>query len=175
MSTYYRDTEPFRLATLPMTEREAMSTDNERRDHADRVIDDLLDSLRRRDMRAFADQWAPDGVMEFPFAPPGYPVLRSRDEVWEYVKDYNASIRLDEITEHRRLHTLDAGTVILEFTADGAALRTGTDYHMDYIAVITIGPDGIEHYRDYWNSRAAAIAMGGAESLMAGFTQDQNA
>lgn len=146
-----------------------MSDDDNRRAHADRVIDALLNSLRRNDMRAFADHWAPDGVMEFPFAPPGYRVLRSRDDVWDYVKDYPSSIRLDEIIEHKRHHTLDPHTVILEFAAKGVVVQTGKDYHMDYISVITIGPDGIEHYRDYWNSLAAAAALGGVDTLMAGF------
>ena len=68
-----------------------MSTDDQLRAHSDRVVDTLLDSLRRNDMRAFADQWAPDGVMEFPFAPPGYRVLNGRDDVWDYVKDYTAT------------------------------------------------------------------------------------
>lgn len=141
----------------------------QRRARADGVIDALLDSLRRNDMRAFADQWAPAGGMEFPFAPPGYRILRSRDDVWDYVKDYSSSVRIDEIIEHKRHHTLDFGTVILEFSAKGVAVQTGDDYRMDYIAVISIGPDGIDHYRDYWNSLAAAALMGGPEAMMSGF------
>ena len=146
-----------------------MSTDYERRAHADRVVDTLLDSLRRNDMRTFADQWASDGTMEFPFAPPGYRVLRSRDDVWDYVKDYSTRIRVDEVVERRRHHTLDPDTVILEFSAKGAMLQTADDYQMDYIAVITTDPEGIAHYRDYWNSLAAATAMGGVDTLAAGF------
>jgi hypothetical protein len=151
-------------------ERTTVATDDERHAHSDRVVDTLLDSLRRNDMRAFADQWAPDGEMEFPFAPPGYRVLNGRDDVWDYVKDYTATIRLDEITEHRRHHTLDPTLVILEFSAKGVAVQTNNPYRMDYVGVVTIGPDGIRHYRDYWNSLAAAAAMGGVDALMAGFT-----
>ncbi len=146
-----------------------MSGGDERRAHADRVVDGLLDSLRRNDMRAFADHWAPAGVMEFPFAPPGYRVLRSRNDVWDYVKDYSSQIRLDEVVEHRRHHTLDPDVVILEFSVQGAALQTGNDYRMDYVSVITVEPDGIAHFRDYWNSLAAATALGGVDTLMAEF------
>lgn len=146
-----------------------MRTDDERRAHADRVIDTLLESLRRPDMREFANQWALDGVMEFPFAPPGYPLLKSRDDVWNYVKDYTDKIRLHVVTEHRRHHTLDPGTVILEFSVDGTAVQTGNDYHMSYISVITIDQNGIQHYRDYWNSLAVAMSLGGVEALMTEF------
>ncbi|WP_349270242.1 putative protein YesE [Mycolicibacterium parafortuitum] len=151
-----------------------MPTDDERRAHTDRIVDALLNSLRRHDMRAFADQWAPDGVMEFPFAPPGYRVLRSRAEVWDYVKDYGSVIRLDSITEGARHHTLDPATVVLEFAAEGVALQTGSEYRMGYISVITTGPEGIVHYKDYWNSLAAAVAMGGVDAVMTAFGQDRN-
>lgn len=151
-----------------MTTDRDMTTDHERRAHTERVIDALLDSLRRNDMRAFADQWAPDGTMEFPFAPPGYPVLRSRDDVWDYVKDYSAALQIATVTEHRRHHTLDPTTVILEFSAEGIAVQSDSPYRMDYVAVITVGPDGVRDYRDYWNSLAAA-ALGGTEALSAGF------
>lgn len=146
-----------------------MTTDDERRAHTDRVTDALLDSLRRNYMRAFADQWAPDGSMEFPFAPPGYPVLRSRDDVRDYLEDYSATLRIDTVTERRRHHTLDPDTVILEFSAEGVAVQSNSPYRMDYVAVITVGSDGVRHYRDYWNSLAAAAALGGADALSSGF------
>ncbi|MGE0218210.1 nuclear transport factor 2 family protein [Mycolicibacterium sp.] len=147
-------------------------TTHDPRVHIDRIVDTLLDSVRRVDMRTFADQWAPDGVMEFPFAPPNYPVLHGRDAVWDYVKDYGASFRIDEVTEHRRHHTTDASTVIVEFSAKGVVRQTGNDYTMDYIGVITVGPDGIEHYRDYWNSLAAVSALGGVDALRTAFGVD---
>lgn len=152
-----------------------MSTDDERREHTDRVINALLDSMRRNDMRAFADQWAPDGAMEFPFAPPGYPRLESRAGVWDYVKDYSSSIHLDEIIERARHHTLDPTTVVLEFSANGTAVQTGGDYRMDYISVVTVGPAGVTLYKDYWNSLVAAAAMGGVDALMGGFGKQQDA
>ncbi|MEW5812487.1 MAG: nuclear transport factor 2 family protein [Actinomycetota bacterium] len=140
---------------------------DDRRTRADRVIDALLDSLRRNDMRAFAGQWAPDGSMEFPFAAPGYPVLRSRADVENYLKDYSAMLRVDTVTERQRHHTLDPDTVILEFSADGLVLQSNSTYHMDYVAVITVGPEGVRHYRDYWNPVAAAAALGDADALAA--------
>ncbi len=139
-----------------------MSGQDPRRVNADRVIDTLLDSLRRHDMRAFADQWAVDGVMEFPFAPPGYPRLLGRDEVWNYVKDYTKAIRLDIITEDTRHHTLDPETVILEFSVEGVAVQTGSPYRMRYISVITVGHQGIRLYRDYWNPLAVTDSLGNA-------------
>ena len=50
-----------------------MSTDDQLRTHSDRVVDTLLDSLRRNDMRAFADQWAPDGIRAVVVTAAGWP------------------------------------------------------------------------------------------------------
>jgi ketosteroid isomerase-like protein len=152
-----------------------MTTEDEVRAQTDRVLNSMLDSMRRNDMRTFADQWAPDGVMEFPFAPPGYRTLHSRDEVWDYVKDYTSTIYLDEVTEHRRHHTLDPATVVLEFSVTGKAVKTGNDYSVNYISVVTVGANGIRHYRDYWNGLAAAAAIGGIDTMMADFGQQQGA
>ena len=41
-------------------------------------------------------------------------------------------------------------------------LKSGNDYRMDYVSVIEIGPDGIDHHWDYWKSLAAASVLGGA-------------
>jgi uncharacterized protein len=146
-----------------------MTTDDVVRAHTDRVLDATLDCMRRNDMRSFADQWAPSGVMEFPFAPPGYRDLHSRDEVWDYVKDYSSTIRIDEVTEHRRHHTLDPTTVILEFSVVGEAVKTGNDYRVNYVSVVEVGPDGIRRYLDYWNALAAAAAIGGVDTIVADF------
>jgi uncharacterized protein len=68
----------------------------------------------------------------------------------------------------------DPDVVILEFSAQGAALQTGNDYRMDYVSVITVAPDGIAYFRDYWNSLAAAAALGGVDTLMAEFGSGPN-
>jgi hypothetical protein len=40
---------------------------------------------------------------------------------------------------------------------------------MSYVSVITFGPDGILLYRDYWNSLAVAMSLGGVDALMSHF------
>jgi hypothetical protein len=79
------------------------------------------------------------------------------------------------VTEHRRHHTLDPDTVILEFSVEGTAVQTGSDYHMGYISVITVSRNGIQHYRDYWNSLAVAVSLGGVEPLMTEFGRPRDA
>jgi len=150
----------------------ASMSDEQRRERSRTVVDGLLDALRRHDMKAFADSWAPDGTMEFPFAPPGYPRHSSREEVWEYLKDYTDKIDLHEVNEKARHYTLDPDTVVLEFGVVGTLVHNGADYRMDYVSVITVGDEGIESYRDHWNSLAIALAMGGVEAFMDRFAPE---
>ncbi|MFC5062483.1 nuclear transport factor 2 family protein [Actinomycetospora atypica] len=120
-----------------------------------RTIDRLLERLLDHDMAGFAAEWAPDGTMDFPFAPTGAPThLEGRDAVAEYVAGYNTVLAPRRVVD-RRLHgTDDPGTVVAEFAVAGDVVPTGEPYEMRYIAVITVGPDGITSYRDYWNPAA---------------------
>ncbi|MGE2716740.1 nuclear transport factor 2 family protein [Mycolicibacterium litorale] len=141
----------------------------DRRRRAHQTIDRLQQALLAHDMSAFADQWAPDGTMSFPFAPPGWPELAGREAVRGYVADYTDTVDVHDITRMTRHDTTDPDTVILEWAVTGVVVKTGKPYDIAYVAVITVGPDGIVAYRDYWNPLAIATALGGVDELFAAF------
>lgn len=143
--------------------------ESDRRDRAHQAIDRLQQALLAHDMSAFADQWAPDGTMSFPFAPPGWPELAGRDAVPEYLANYTDTVDVRAVTRMVRHDTADPDTVILEWAVSGVVVKTGKPYDIDYVAVITVGPDGIVTYRDYWNPLAVASALGGIDELFTAF------
>ncbi|MCV7168420.1 nuclear transport factor 2 family protein [Mycobacterium manitobense] len=130
------------------------------------LVDRALDLLVRQDMAGFADLWADDGVIEFPFAAPGYPErVVGREAVAEYMRGYPDLLRIEDFP-HKVVHeTVDPGVVIVEFEAAGTVVASGAPYRMRYIAVITVRDGRIQSYRDYWSPLAAAEAMGGTEQL----------
>jgi len=134
------------------------------------LVDEALGLLLAKDMAGFAGLWAVEGIMEFPFAPAGYPRrLEGRQAVREYLRDYPDHVDLRAIT-HRTLHqTEDPEVVVLEFEVDGMAVHTRRPYRMGYIAVITARDGEIVRYRDYWSPLAAAEALGGLDELTAAF------
>lgn len=135
-------------------------TDQERRARADAVIDRALHLLVAHDMAGFADLWAPEGSIEFPFAAPGFPPrIDGRAGIAEYLAHYTEIVDVREIAHQQRHETTDPDTVILEFETTGFAVQSGSPFRMRYIAVITIGDDGIVTYRDYWSPMAAAEAL----------------
>lgn len=147
-----------------------MLDDEARRQRAHKVVDSLHETLLAHDMLAFANQWAPDGTMEFPFAPPGWPTLHSRDDVREYLRPYTDRVDIRAIRHQTRHETRDPDTLIVEWGVDGIALETGKPYQIDYVAVISVGEQGIVSYRDYWNALAAGYALGRLPDMVRAYT-----
>jgi ketosteroid isomerase-like protein len=146
-----------------------------RRKRAHQAVDGLHAALLARDMMAFADLWAPGGRLEFPFAPPGWTAPQSREEVRDYLRPYTDWVDLRGIRHQTRHETADPDTLILEWGVDGVALATGRPYVVDYVAVITVGRDGIEIYRDYWNALAVGHALGRLPEMAAAFSRGETA
>jgi ketosteroid isomerase-like protein len=111
--------------------------------------------LLDKDVPAWVDLWAENGVMEFPFAPEGWPRrLEGKEAVAAYMRDYPDHIDLQEIPDLRIHRTDDPGTLVVEMRAVGRVVHTGAPYDMTYIAVVTFRDGLITGYRDYWNPLA---------------------
>lgn len=132
------------------------------------LVHHALDLLLAKDMVGFADLWSDAGVLEFPFAAPGYPPqVVGRAAIRDYLRDYPSSFDVRDVTEKVVHQTTDPAVVIVEFAIDGVAVATAKPYLMRYIAVITVTDGMIERYRDYWSPLAAAEAMGGTDAVIA--------
>ena len=111
-----------------------------------------LQLLLDKDMAGFAGLWAVDGVMEFPFAPPGSPArLEGRAAIEEYLRDYPKMLDIQGFPKQVVHQSTDPDVVVVEFDAEGVVVATGKPYRFSYIAVITTRDGEIVNYRDYWN------------------------
>ncbi|MFD8379831.1 nuclear transport factor 2 family protein [Streptomyces sp. NPDC059679] len=132
------------------------------------VFDRAKELLLAHDMLGFADLWAADGTMEFPFAPPGRPSrLEGREAVREYLRDYTDLLDARAVTHDVRHRTEDPNALIVEWAVEGIAVRTGRPYRMAYVAFITVEDGEITSYRDYWNPLAAGQVLGILDELTA--------
>ncbi|WP_030246820.1 MULTISPECIES: nuclear transport factor 2 family protein [unclassified Streptomyces] len=111
--------------------------------------------LLDKDISGWVELWDDDGVMEFPFAPEGWPRrLEGKAAVLDYMRDYPDHIDLQatpDLTIHR---TDDPATVVVEMRAVGRLVASRAPYDMTYIAVVTVADGRFTHYRDYWNPLA---------------------
>jgi ketosteroid isomerase-like protein len=135
------------------------------------LVEHALDLLLKHDMAGFAGLWTEDGVIEFPFAAPGYPPrVEGRDAIREYLRDYPNLLDVRAVTAKTVHETADPAVVILEMTVAGVVVASQTPYELSYIAVITVVDGEIRHYRDYWSPLAAAEFLGGVEEVTSAFT-----
>jgi ketosteroid isomerase-like protein len=111
--------------------------------------------LLDKDIAAWVALWDDDGVLEFPFAPEGWPRrLEGKAAVLDYMRDYPAHIDLHDFPDLTIHETGDAGTIVVEMRGVGRLVKSGEPFDMTYIAVVTVADGRIRHYRDYWNPLA---------------------
>ncbi|GGS72381.1 nuclear transport factor 2 family protein [Streptomyces violaceus] len=111
--------------------------------------------LLDKDIAAWVTLWDDDGVLEFPFAPEGWPKrLEGKAAVLDYMRDYPEHIDLHDFPDVT-VHQTDApGKIVVEMRGVGRLVKSGEPFDMTYIAVVTVADGRIRHYRDYWNPLA---------------------
>ncbi|MFD4602391.1 nuclear transport factor 2 family protein [Streptomyces sp. NPDC058464] len=110
------------------------------------------------------DEWvelfAPDAVLEFPYAPAGVPQrVTGREALRAHMSNFPETFDVEfvDLVFH---DTVDPSLVIAEFRSKGTALPTGKPYEQTCISVVRTDDDGrITHYLDYWNPLVAIEAL----------------
>ncbi|MFI1103961.1 nuclear transport factor 2 family protein [Streptomyces melanogenes] len=111
--------------------------------------------LLEKDIPGWMDLWDEEGVMEFPFAPPGWPQrLEGRQAVADYMRRYPDHIDLHGFPDVTTHQTTVPETIVVEMRGVGRLVATDSPFDMTYIAVVTVHDGRITSYRDYWNPLA---------------------
>jgi ketosteroid isomerase-like protein len=107
------------------------------------------------DADGYADLFAPDGVVEAPFAPPGTPsILEGREVIGEYSRHVMASpLRLEEYEVAELYQTQDPEVVIVEMQTKGTLATTGQSFAATSIQILRIREGQIVLFRDFANPR----------------------
>jgi hypothetical protein len=128
---------------------------------------DVLAQRRRLilsgDADGFADLFAPDGVIESPFAPPGAPLrLEGREAIREYSRHVMASpLRVEDFEVVELYQTQDPEVVIVEMRANATLTTTGQSFAATSIQILRIREGRIVLFRDFANPRILEDAIGG--------------
>ncbi len=120
---------------------------------------DVLAQRRRLilngDADGYTDLFAPDGVIEAPFAPPGVPSrLEGREAIREYSRRVLASpVRLEDFEVVELYQTQDPEVVIVELRTKGTLTTTGRSFEATSIQILHIREGQIVLFRDFADSR----------------------
>ena len=127
---------------------------------------DVLAQRRRLtlsgDADGLADLYAPDAVIESPFAPPGAPArLEGREAIREYSRHVMASpLRLDDYQVTELYQTQDPELVIVEVHAKVTLTTTGQSFATTSIQILRIRDGQIVLFRDFANPRVLEDVIG---------------
>ncbi len=128
------------------------------------MLHDALEAIVRGDMAPFWEMFHEDGVMEYPFRPPGPPDrIAGKPAIKDGLSHYTDHLKVHRIIHHATHHA--DGVMVAEFATDGTAVATGNDFHQTYVAVVAYEGGKIKSYRDYWDPLVAVKALGGLEAL----------
>jgi uncharacterized protein len=123
----------------------------------------------------FADLFAADGVLAYPFAPPGQPAeLRGRDAIRARFaglgqsRDLFAMAGVDALT----WQTDDPEVAVTQITHHGTSNVTGAPYRFTALGVIRVRDGLIVRYEDYMDYIALARLLGRAGDLAAALATD---
>ena len=118
----------------------------------------------------FADLFAEDGVLTYPFGLPGQPSeLRGRAAIRGYFRDRSGArdLLVMEGVEAVVRQTDDPEVVVTEITHHGWSKAAGEPYRLTALGVIRVRDGEIVRYDDYMNPIAVARLLGRAGELAA--------
>jgi uncharacterized protein len=113
--------------------------------------------LVERDVDGFVDLFAPDGVIEVPFAGPGLPSrLEGKQAIREFSsRAMNSALRVDDVETTALYPTDDPEVVIIEIMTRATNTGTGRSFAAPCIQVFRIRDGKIALFRDYFSPRGA--------------------
>lgn len=131
---------------------------------AERALLRNLDLLVDGKIEDWVALFAPDGVLEFPYAPPGWPDrFQGHAAIHDHMRKFpeHLSVRFRDI----RFHPVsDPDLVIAEFEGEGTVITSGLPFRQTYISLIWTRDGLITRYRDFWNPVLLMEALGGADA-----------
>ena len=122
----------------------------------------------------FADLFAEDGVLTYPFGLPGQPAeLRGRQAIRDYFSDRSGArdLLVMEGVEAVVRETDDPEVVVTEITHHGWSKAAEAPYRHTAVGVIRVRDGQIVHYDDYMDPIALARLLGRTSDLAAALAQ----
>jgi len=142
-----------------------MTDDARRRAAAQHAVAEHLRLTAAGRTKEWAELFAPDAVLEFPYAPAGVPrKVTGRDALVAHMSGFPETFDV-EFVDLLFHETSDPSMVIAEFRSTGTARPTGKPYEQTCISVVRTDDEGlITHYLDYWNPLVAIEALTPADA-----------
>jgi ketosteroid isomerase-like protein len=147
----------------------SQDAENER-DATQQILQRYLYLFSQERWDEWIDLWTDDGVLEFPFAPPGRRrCYVGKPDILAYMKPLAGRMKVEEL-EYFDVHPmLDPTMGCFEMGLKGRIVETGAPYNQKYISIIETRGGKLSRYREYWNPIVSMDANGGRDAWTAAF------
>jgi uncharacterized protein len=135
-----------------------------------REVAELVRRMVAGDDVSFADLFAHDGVLRYPFPAPGFPhELRGREEIRAFRSAAAAHRGLFEMNGVDLVvyETCDPEVVVLQIEHHGRSVVTGGSYRLRALGVVRVRTGEIVSYDDYMDPVVVARLLGRTDELRA--------
>lgn len=127
---------------------------------ARQTVELLLQTTVSDDRTQLADLYAPDAVIENPFAPDSTPAFNSGREAMRARLKATASLfTFDSVTDLTLHETSDPEVVIAEYRIHGRLASSGKPFSLSFVMVIRVRDGLIVSSRDYSNPLETAALL----------------
>jgi len=116
-------------------------------------VDECHGLLVAGEFGKFADLFADDAVMEFPFAPPGVEAkFEGKKAIAEFFSAGVAKlVKFEKFSVHEYTPAAKPGVIFAEFTGEGKSLVNNSAFKQTYCLRLTVAGGKITHFREYMN------------------------
>jgi uncharacterized protein len=122
---------------------------------------DQLGHLAAGRSAEWGELFTEDAVLEFPYAPKGYPTqVVGREKLREHLEGFSKIFNVEfiDLVFHE---TVDPSLVIAQVKSKGVVLESNRRYDQSYICVVTTEAGKMNRYVDFWNPQVLLDALGG--------------
>jgi ketosteroid isomerase-like protein len=135
-----------------------------------RIVESYLPLFTQQRWDEWIDLWADDGVLEFPYAPPGRQSRYvGKSEILAYIQPQAGKLNVEKLEYQRIYPMLDPTMIVMELGIDAEIAATGARLRQKYVCVFQTRAGKLWQYREYWNPVTTMDANGGREAWTNGF------
>jgi uncharacterized protein len=129
--------------------------------NAETQLFEALEALAQKNVEPWIQMFHEDGVIEFPFAPAGFPQrVEGKSAIAAYMRPFPDTFSIDKVVKVD-VHHCGETMMVAEFRCEGRAVKTGNRYNQSYVGVVSHVDGKVKKYRDYFNPIVAIESLGG--------------
>lgn len=140
------------------------------RDRNQKVVKDFFALLEAKNIEAWIELWADDGVQEMPYSPPSFPTrIEGKSAIHRHYRGLPDAYNRMTFPNLKIYPMLDPNWLLAEYRGEISIAATGRAYNNHYCALFHLRDGRIMLFKEYFNPVILSEAFGDVSSLGATF------